>query len=609
MRGLRSLSLLASLVALVATVASASAALAISHPDVKTGWLNSLGLKSDGSVVVAGNAGLAGASSWTGVTQLAVGKYHAVGLKSNGTVVATGSNVDGQCNVSGWTNIASLGALAYTDYTLGVKTDHSVEATGRNDYGQCNVSGWSNINAVAGGLIHTLGLKGDGTVVSTGNNTYQQRAVTEWTGIKAIAAGTYHSIGLKSDRTVVATGMNTDGRCNVSGWTDIVAVSAGYDHSVGLKADGSVVATGSNTYGQCDVSGWRNIVAISADGAYHTLGLKSDGTVVAVGSDAQDKLDVASWHLADVDDNIPGVSVPGREYTGTLSIATDKYDVWAVHLVKDVPARFDCVRTSGSVDCSIFLYPPGSNDIWRFEQWLPGWSWSHTGDQTETIEYTPTQTGVHYLLVDAASGAGGYRVSGPPLTATVMLNSGTTTRTYPAAHTIAGTLAKTDPAAAVSGARLIVSQYSGSSWTTVGETFAAANGAFSWAFVPRASGVVRVSLAATDGLKPSSAEGRRVNVIASLGKPSVSGRLRAKKTLTLKGTLAPAHRGKVRVTFDRKVRGKYKAYKAYSLYASSAGKWTLKAKLPKGDWRVRVGHADADHMQGWSSYRTLKIKR
>jgi hypothetical protein len=597
-------------VAFLATILAASSALAISHPTVKTGWINSLGLKSDGTVMVAGNGVLAGVSSWTGITQITAGSYHAVGLKSDGSVVATGNNTYGQCNVSGWTNIASLGSLAYADYTLGVKTDHSVEATGRNDFGQCNVSGWSNITAATGGLIHTLGLKGDGTVVAAGNNTYHQNEVTGWTGIKAISAGMYHSLGLKSDGSVVATGMASDGQCNVSGWTDIVAISGGGNHSVGLKADGSVVATGSNVYGQCNVSEWRDIVAISADGAYHTLGLKSDGTVVATGINGQNQLDVASWHLAEVDDNIPGLPVPGRVSTGTLSFATDKYDVLAVHLVKDVPARFDCVRTSGDVDCSVFLYPPGANDIWRFEQWLPGWSWGHTGDQTETIEYTPTQTGTHYLLVDAASGAGAYRVSGPARTASVVLNPGVTKAVYPRAHTIAGTLAKIDPGAAVSGARLIVAQRSsGGTWSDVGQTVAASNGTFSFAFTPRVSGDIRVSLAATDGLKPSSAEGRRVNVVALLGKPSVSGKLRAKKSLTFKGTLAPVHRGKVRVTLERKVRGKFRLYKAYSLYASSAGRWTLKVKLPKGDWRARAGHVDADHLQGWSSYRTFRVKR
>jgi hypothetical protein len=609
MRGLRTSSVLTSLALFVVLLATSSTALAMSRPSVKTGWINSLGLKSDGSVVATGHAEMLGAASWTGITQLAAGQYHAVGLRSNGTVVATGSNTYGECNVSGWTNVASLGSLSYGNFTVAVKNNHSVEATGRNDFGQCDVSGWTDITAAAGGFIHTLGLKSDGTVVGTGSNFYGATNVSGWAGIKAISAGMYHSLGLKSDGTVVATGYNDDGQCNVSGWTDVVAISGGNDHSVALKSDGTVVATGSNTHGQCNVSSWRGIVAVSADGAYHTVGLKSDGTVVATGLNSQNQCAVSTWRLAEADDNIPGLPVPGRVSTGTLSPASDKYDVWAVHLIKDVPARFDCVRTSGDVDCGIYLYPPGSNDIWRFEQWLPGWAWSHTGDQTETIEFTPTQTGIHYLLVDALSGAGAYRVDGPALTASVVLTPGTTKAAYPRTHTITGTLEKTDPAAVVSGAQLIVSQRLGSSWTVVGQTLADADGAFSFAFTPRVSGDIRVSLAATDGLKPFSAEGRRVNVIASLGRPSVSGKLRAKKTLTFKGTLAPSHRGKVRVTFERKVRGKYRSYKAYSIYTNSAGRWTFKAKLPKGDWRVRAGHVDADHLQGWSSYRSFRVRR
>jgi alpha-tubulin suppressor-like RCC1 family protein len=36
---------------------------------------------------------------------IAAGGNHTVGLKSDGTVVAAGYNRDGQCNVSGWTDI------------------------------------------------------------------------------------------------------------------------------------------------------------------------------------------------------------------------------------------------------------------------------------------------------------------------------------------------------------------------------------------------------------------------------------------------------------------------------------------------------------------------
>ena len=44
-------------------------------------------------------------SSWTDIVAVTAGDLHTVGLKANGTVVAVGQNDDGQCNVSGWTDI------------------------------------------------------------------------------------------------------------------------------------------------------------------------------------------------------------------------------------------------------------------------------------------------------------------------------------------------------------------------------------------------------------------------------------------------------------------------------------------------------------------------
>ena len=224
-----------------------------------------------------------------------------VGLKSDGTVVAVGNNGDGQCDVSGWTDIVSI--AAGFGHTVGLKSDGTVVAVGRNDHGQCNVSGWKNIVAIAA-AGHTVGLRSDGTVVAVGYNDDGQCGVSGWTDIVSIAAGGGHTVGLKSDGTVVATKYTGEqlfnyGRCNVSGWTDIVAIAAGYAHTVGLRSDGTVVAVGYNGFGQCDVSGWRNIVAIAV-GDEHTVGLRSDGTVVAtkykyMGDRYYGQCDVSDW--------------------------------------------------------------------------------------------------------------------------------------------------------------------------------------------------------------------------------------------------------------------------------------------------------------------------
>ena len=223
---------------------------------------------------------------------VSAGGEHTVGLKSDGTVVAAGDNKYGQCDVSGWKDIVAVSAGRA--HTIGMKSDGTVVAAGDNQHGQCDVSGWKNIVAVSAGSFYTVGLKSDGTVVAAGDNPCGQCDVSGWKDIVAVSAGSFHTVGLKSDGTVVAAGNNQFGACDVSGWKDIVAVSAGFFHTVGLKSDGTVVAVGANANGTCNVSEWIDIIAVSA-GGHHTIGLKSDGTVVAVGNNYVGQCDVSEW--------------------------------------------------------------------------------------------------------------------------------------------------------------------------------------------------------------------------------------------------------------------------------------------------------------------------
>ena len=223
---------------------------------------------------------------------VSAGACHTVGLKSDGTVVVAGDNYRGQHNISGWRDIVAVSAGKY--HTVGLKSDGTVVAVGDNELGQCDVSQWTDIVAVSAGGFHTVGLKSDGTVVAVGDNESGQCEVSQWTDIVAVSAGRDHTVGLKSDGTVVAAGFAGLGQYEVSQWTDIVAVSAGGDYTVGLKSNGTVVAVGFNYYGQCDVSQWKDIVAVSAGWGY-TVGLKSDGTVVAVGDNEDGRCNVSQW--------------------------------------------------------------------------------------------------------------------------------------------------------------------------------------------------------------------------------------------------------------------------------------------------------------------------
>ena len=98
------------------------------------------------------------------------GGWHTVGLKSDGTVVAAGDNYCGQCDVGGWTDIVQVTGDGH--HTVGRKSDGTVVAVGDNVVGQCDVGGWTGIVQVAAGYQHTLGRKSDGTVVAAGDNYF-----------------------------------------------------------------------------------------------------------------------------------------------------------------------------------------------------------------------------------------------------------------------------------------------------------------------------------------------------------------------------------------------------------------------------------------------------
>jgi alpha-tubulin suppressor-like RCC1 family protein len=134
-------------------------------PMVAAGSGHTVGLKSDGTVVAAGDNDYSDVSGWTDIKQVAAGEWHTVGVKSDGTVVAVGQSHSGQCNVGGWTDIIQVSAS--WGHTVGVKSDGTVVAVGYNSKGQCNVGGWTGINQTAAGGSHTVGLKNDGTVVAT----------------------------------------------------------------------------------------------------------------------------------------------------------------------------------------------------------------------------------------------------------------------------------------------------------------------------------------------------------------------------------------------------------------------------------------------------------
>lgn len=262
---------------------------------IDAGDSQTVGLRSDGTVVAAGPnfQGQINVDSWTDIVQVNTDHEGTLGLRSDGTVIAVGTNF-GQLNVQSWNDIVqiSLGDL----YTIGLKSNGTVVGVGYEMMGTelYDVSSWTDIVQVSAGNNRTIGLKSNGKVIALGETGPLD--VESWTDIIKVSTGNGCIFGVKSNGTVLAMGANT---ANVESWVDIVQVEGGWSHTVGLKSNGTVVAVGSNTYGQLNVDSWTDIVQV-VTGTFHTVGLKADGTVVAVGRNHYGSCDVSGWNLGTV---------------------------------------------------------------------------------------------------------------------------------------------------------------------------------------------------------------------------------------------------------------------------------------------------------------------
>ena len=101
---------------------------------------------------------------------VAGGYLHSLGLKADGSIVAWGHNGYGLCNVPA-PNTNFVGVAAGVYHSLGLKAAGSIVAWGYNGYGQCNVPAPNtDFVALAAGDYHSLGLKADGSIVAWGHN-------------------------------------------------------------------------------------------------------------------------------------------------------------------------------------------------------------------------------------------------------------------------------------------------------------------------------------------------------------------------------------------------------------------------------------------------------
>lgn len=231
-----------------------------------------IGLRADGTVVVAGDASREYiVRDWRNITAIAYTSSHTVGLRADDTVVAeyggSSNYYKGQCDVSGWTNIVSI--ACGDSCTVGLRADGTVVAAGAVN--KASINSWKDITAIAcssdGNIV---GLHADGTTTMEYGIFIKE---ADWRDIVELQCGPYNNfVGLRADGTVITTSHEKE---IVKHWRDIIAIDTVRDHLVGLRADGTVVTTDADDANHNNMSEWKDVIAISGG-----CGLRADGTVV-----------------------------------------------------------------------------------------------------------------------------------------------------------------------------------------------------------------------------------------------------------------------------------------------------------------------------------------
>lgn len=333
------------------------------QPTIAAGGFHAIATKTDGTLLSWGGDGVGQLGNnptilfneftpvavvgATDIVAVAAGYVHSLALKADGTVLAWGNDAGGQLGndaaledkavpvpVSGATGIIAISAGYY--FSLALKSDGTMLAWGNNSRGQLGdsaikadkptpvaVNGASDIVAIAAGSEHSLALKADGTMLAWGldlegalgdNAPLLDQTlpvpVANAVGIVSIAAGTSHSLALTSSGNVLAWGSDFGGQLGdnvakvnkstpvlVNGASQIMAIAGGLFHSLALTSSGTMLAWGSDTYGELgdgtqvnpqglpvNVENVSNIVSIAA-GGHFSLALKSDGTLQSWGYD------------------------------------------------------------------------------------------------------------------------------------------------------------------------------------------------------------------------------------------------------------------------------------------------------------------------------------
>jgi hypothetical protein len=174
---------------------------------------------------------------------------------------------------------------------------------------------------------------------------------------------------------------------------------------------------------------------------------------------------------------------------------------------------------------------------------------------------------------------------------------------------IAGRLACATSTVSPEGASLALQTLSGSTWVPTGAvSVVASDGVFSFPLPAEHTERVRVVFSGTSTLAASESGCFVSDVVPVVSAPRVPTAARAKRTIVIRGGLAPAHASSVKVSLYKVSKGKKRLWKSYYAKTSQGGAWTLKVRLAKGAWAVRANHNDSGHASATSAWSSLKVR-
>ena len=243
-----------------------------------------------------GRKGRCDVGSWSGLVEVAAGYDFSLGLRSDGTVLMAGEDpLVSKEAIALWRDVVHISANASSVIALDSAGRVFVEG-GRTTSSKPNgiryvlpdeIASRTDAVAVAAGKAHLAVLFADGTCAAFGSDIGNSCAVGSWRDVAAIAAGVNGTVGLTKDGRVLYTGVDNYGQSAFNGITGAAAVAYKGWHIVCLMEDGSAAAYGWSDNDRCAVEQWagKSIVGIAASG-WNSLAVFADGTVSLIGHKA-----------------------------------------------------------------------------------------------------------------------------------------------------------------------------------------------------------------------------------------------------------------------------------------------------------------------------------